>query len=123
MRFVEKVKNIISKLRAAGKTEKEVFEIVKQAADAATVIKNPEIKQIPEIRIRADTENLQNALKQVGISAKEALSAFEALYKVREPERSNNWRKYHGLPLKRRGGKRSGRKKGNDRTTKNTDVS
>ena len=85
MKFAEKVKNIISKLRAAGKTEKEVFEIVKQAADAATVIKKPEIKQIPEIRIRADTENLQNALKRVGISAKEALSAFEALYKVREP--------------------------------------
>lgn len=111
MKFVEKVKNIISKLRAAGKTEKEVSEIVKQAADAATVIKNPEIKQIPEIRIRADTENLKNALKRVGISAKEALSAFEVLYKVREPERSNNWRKYHGLPLKRQGGKRSGRKK------------
>ena len=123
MKFAEKVKNIISKLRAAGKTEKEVSEIVKQAADAATVIKKPEIKQIPEIRIRADTENLQNALKRVGISAKEALFAFEALYKVREPERSNNWRKYHGLPLKRRGGNRSGRKKGNDRIAKDADVS
>lgn len=58
MKFAEKVKNIISKLWAAGKTEKEVSEIVKQAADAATVIKKLEIKQIPEIRIRADTENL-----------------------------------------------------------------
>lgn len=43
--------------------------------------------------------------------------------KKRESERSNNWRKYHGLPLKRRGGKRSGRKKGNDCTAKNADVS
>lgn len=31
MKFAEKVKNIISKLRAAGKTEKEVSEIVKKA--------------------------------------------------------------------------------------------
>ena len=28
MGFVEKVKNVISKLRAAGKTEKEVSEII-----------------------------------------------------------------------------------------------
>lgn len=122
MKFTEKVKNIISKLRAAGKTEKEVSEIIKQATDAATVTKKPEIKQIPEIRIRADTENLQDALKRVGISAKEAISAFEALCKAGEPERSNNWRKYHSLPLKRRGAKRSGRKKGNDRAAKDADV-
>ena len=37
MGFVEKVKNVISKLRAAGKTEKEVSEIIEQAAEAATV--------------------------------------------------------------------------------------
>ena len=39
MGFVEKVKNVISKLRAEGKTEKEVSEIIKQAAEAATVLK------------------------------------------------------------------------------------
>ena len=123
MKFVEKVKSIISKLRAEGKTEKEVSEIIKRAADAATVIKKPEIKQIPEIRSRADTENLQNALLRVGISVKEAIQALQTLYKVGEPERSNNWRKYHGLPLKRRGGKRRGRRKGNDTTAKDADVS
>ena len=32
MGFVEKVKNVISKLRAEGKTEKEVSEIIEQAA-------------------------------------------------------------------------------------------
>ena len=35
MGFVEKVKNVISKLRAAGKTEKEGSEIIEQAAEAA----------------------------------------------------------------------------------------
>lgn len=122
MKFVEKMKTIISKLRAEGKTEKEVSEIIKRAADAATV-KNPENKQIPEIRIRADTENLQNALMRVGISAKEAIQALQTLYKVGKPEHSNNWRKYHGLPLKRRGGKRRGRRKGNDTAAKDADVS
>lgn len=122
MKFAEKVKTIISKLRAEGKTEKEVSEIIKRAADAATV-KNPEIKQIPETRIRADTENLKNALMRVGISAKEAISALQTIYKAGKPEHSNNWRKYHGLPLKRRGGKRSGGKTANDRTAKNADVS
>ena len=37
MGFVEKVKNVISKLRAAGKTEKEVSEIIEQAARLAAV--------------------------------------------------------------------------------------
>ena len=32
MNFAEKVKNIISKLRAAGKTEKEVSEIIKKGS-------------------------------------------------------------------------------------------
>lgn len=35
MGFVEKVKNVISKLRAAGKTEKEVSEIIEQAAEGS----------------------------------------------------------------------------------------
>lgn len=46
MGFVEKVKNIISKLRAAGKTEKEVSEIIEQAAEAATVLKKTESRNI-----------------------------------------------------------------------------
>lgn len=46
MGFVEKVKNVISKLRAAGKTEKEVSEIIEQAAEAATVLKKRNLRSI-----------------------------------------------------------------------------
>lgn len=46
MGFVEKVKNVISKLRAAGKTEKEVSEIIEQAAEAATVLKRRNLRNI-----------------------------------------------------------------------------
>lgn len=88
MGFVEKVKNVISKLRAAGKTEKEVSEM------------------------------------KVGISVKEALTAFESIYRLRRQEKSNNWRKYHGLPLKRsKGGKRRGDRKRNDSNSENTGIS
>lgn len=103
MGFVEKVKNVVSKLRAAGKTEKEVSEIIEQAAGG---------------------ENLQDALLKVGISAKEALTAFESIYRLRRQEKSNNWRKYHGLPLKRsKGGKRRGDRKRNDSNSENTGIS
>lgn len=103
MGFVEKVKNVISRLRAAGKTEKEVSEIIEQAAGG---------------------ENLQDALLKVGISAKEALTAFESIYRPRRQEKSNNWRKYHGLPLKRsKGGKRRGDRKRNDSNSENAGVS
>ena len=107
MGFVEKVKNVISKLRAEGKTEKEVSEIIEQAAEAATVLKKTESPEHPEKIKAAGGENLQDALLKVGISAKEALTAFESIYRPRRQEKSNNWRKYHGLPLKRsKGGKR-----------------
>lgn len=46
MGFVEKVKNVISRLRAAGKTEKEVSEIIEQAAEAATVLKRRNLRNI-----------------------------------------------------------------------------
>lgn len=46
MGFVEKVKNVISKLRAEGKTEKEVSEIIEQAAEAATVLKRRNLRNI-----------------------------------------------------------------------------
>lgn len=118
MGFVEKVKNVISKLRAAGKTEKEVSEIIEQAAEAATVLKKTESPEHPEKIKAAGGENLQDALLKVGISAK------EALYRPRRQEKSNNWRKYHGLPLKRsKGGKRRGNRKRNDSNSENTGIS
>lgn len=124
MGFVEKVKNVISKLRAAGKTEKEVSEIIEQAAEAATVLKKTEPPEHPEKIKAAGGENLQDALLKVGISAKEALTAFESIYRLRRQEKSNNWRKYHGLPLKRsKGGKRRGDGKRNDSNSENTGIS
>ena len=78
----------------------------------------------PEKIKAAGGENLQDALLKVGISAKEALTAFESIYRLRRQEKSNNWRKYHGLPLKRsKGGKRRGDRKRNDSNSENTGIS
>lgn len=124
MGFVEKVKNFVSKLRAAGKTEKEVQKIITQAAETATVLKKPESPEHPEESKAAGGESLQDALSKAGISAREALTALESIYRPRRQEKSNNWRKYHGLPLKRsKGGKRRGDRKRNDSNSENTGVS
>lgn len=69
-------------------------------------------------------EKLQDALSNAGITVKEALTAFEGIYRPRRQEKSNNWRKYHGLPLKRsKGGKRRGDRKRNDSNSENAGVS
>lgn len=124
MGFVEKVKNIVSKLRAAGKTEKEVQEIIKQAAEASTVVKNTQYSERVKESVVVAGENLQDALKRVGISAREAMTACEKIHKLTRQEKSNNWRKYHGLPLKRKkGGKRRGDRKRNDSSSENAGIS
>lgn len=124
MGFVEKVKNFVSKLRAAGKTEKEVQKIITQAAETATVLKKTESPEHPEESKAAGGESLQDALSKAGISVREALTALESIYRPRRREKSNNWRKYHGLPLKRsKGGKRRGDRKRNDSNSENTGVS
>ena len=121
MGFEEKVKNIIIRLRAAGKTRKEVSETILLAAERATVTIEP-----PEYsgKIKAAGESLQDAFQKVGITVREAMATFECRCKPIRQEKSNNWRKYHGLPLKRsKGGKRRGDRKRNDSNSENAGIS
>lgn len=84
MGWIEKVKSIICGLKAAGKSENEIEQIVQQAADKATV--GGRCKEVNHERIWID-----------GIP-----------YKVAVPKRcetrteSNNWKKMHGLPMRRK---------------------
>lgn len=84
MGWIEKVKGIICGLKAFGKSEKEIEQIVQQAADKATV--GGRCKEVNYEKIWID-----------GIP-----------YKVAVPKRcetrteSNNWRKMHGLPMRRK---------------------
>ena len=59
-----------------------------RAAEAATVLKKTESPEHPEKIKAAGGENLQDALLKVGISAKEALTAFESIYRLRRQEKS-----------------------------------
>jgi len=123
MGIMEMVRGIISGLRAAGKTAKEVSEIVEQAADRATV---PSVVQPQAAEAVSQAEDtLHDALVKAGISAKEALDAFEGFHRARMQTRSNNWRKYHGLPMRRAGGgrRRGGKGKRDDRYSKDAGIS
>lgn len=82
MGWIEKMKSIICNLKASGKSEKEIEQIVQEAADKATV---------------------GGELKSKRQDAADALTyavAVQARYKARME--SNNWRKMHGLPMRRK---------------------
>lgn len=80
MGWIEKVKSIICGLKVPGKSEKEIEQIVQQAADKATVGGKTEVKPIPPL---FGDEYMK-----------------QARYKARTE--SNNWRKMHGLPMRRK---------------------
>lgn len=76
MKFAEKVKTIISKLRAEGKTEKEVSEIIKRAADAPLMIDVP----VYEDRMNPDTgknERVQVGTREVVNGERERLMIIQ----------------------------------------------
>jgi hypothetical protein len=88
MGWIERMKSIICGLKASGKSEKEIEQIVQQAADKATV----------------------GGGSEYGIKAQDAVDALtyavaaQARYRVRTE--SNNWRKMHRLPMRRKGKRR-----------------
>lgn len=82
MGWIEKVKNIICGLKASGKSEKEIEQIVQQAADKATVGGEPKSK------------------RQDAVDALTYAVVAQARYKARTE--SNNWRKMHRLPMRRK---------------------
>lgn len=169
MGWIEKVKSIICGLKASGKSEKEIEQIVQQAADKATVGGKTEVKPIPPLfgdeymkqaRMGMLTSfgipapllggrygglsEFQSAMRPIppmphinlnfvssdgfgsgnmgdgwmwidgigmtakgyGIKMQDAVDALayavaaRARYKVRTE--SNNWRKTHGLPMRRK---------------------
>lgn len=82
MGWIEKAKSIICGLKTSGKSEKEVEQIVQEAADKATVGGEPKSK------------------RQDAVDALTYAVAAQARYEARTE--SNNWRKMHGLPMRRK---------------------
>lgn len=88
------LKGIIDRFRAMGKTENEISSIVEAAADKATV--NPNVAknenpQKPEIKIETTAEAFVEAVLQMS-----------SLRDAENRKNTNNWRKMHGLPMRRK---------------------
>lgn len=104
MGWIEKVKGIICGLKASGKSEKEIEQIVQQAADKATVGGEAKDRYYFETTIRID--NVVREMRKCGIKVRDALDAFayavavQGRYETRKE--SNNWKKMHGLPMRRK---------------------
>ena len=92
-----------------GKTENEILSIVEAAADKATV--NPDVAknenpQKPEIKIETTAEAFVEAVLQMGTTLQQAKTAILKMSSLRDAENrknTNNWRKMHGLPMRRNG--------------------
>lgn len=98
----------IDRFRAIGKTENEISSIVEAAADKATV--NPDVAknenpQKPEIKIETTAEAFVEAVLQMGTTLQQAKTAILKMSSLRDAENrknTNNWRKMHGLPMRRK---------------------
>lgn len=74
------VKSVIEHFRKAGKTEKEISNMIEQAADKATVNKGiaekKEYKK-PEIKAKTTAEQFVEAVMQTGVTAEQVKRGVE----------------------------------------------
>ena len=102
------LKGIIDRFRAMGKTENEISSIVEAAADKATAnpdVTKPEKPREPEIKVETTAEAFVEAVLQTGVTMKRAKTAILKMSSSRNAENrknTNNWRKMHGLPMRRK---------------------
>lgn len=102
------LKGIIDRFRAMGKTENEISSIVEAAADKATV--NPDVAknenpQKPEIKVETSAEQFVEAVMQTGVTAEQVKTAIMKMcdsQRCTNRQNTNNWRKMHGLPMRRK---------------------
>ncbi len=102
------LKGIIDRFRAMGKTEKEISGIIETAADKATAnpdVTKPEKPKKPEIKIETTAEAFVEAVLRTGTTlqqAKTAILKMSSLRDAKNRKNTNNWRKMHGLPMRRK---------------------
>ena len=102
------LKGIIDRFRAMGKSEKEISGIIETAADKATVnpdVTKPEKPREPEIKIETTAEAFVEAVLRIGATLQQAKTAILKMSSLRDAENrknTNNWRKMHGLPMRRK---------------------
>lgn len=126
MGWIDYLKDVVKGLRATGKSEQEIEKMVSNAADKATV--TPPVVVTISAEGRAAFERQMAAVaevaKKAGTDARDAVDAMSyavdamrtaasfgttASLKTYFDRESNNWRKMHGLPMRRKRGKQHGR--------------
>ena len=102
------IKRIIERFRASGKTENEISSIIEEAADKASVnrdaLKKKEYKK-PEITVTTSAEEFVEAVMRMGVTmeqAKTAILKMNSLQNEENRKNTNNWRKMHGLTMRRK---------------------
>lgn len=102
------LKDIIDRFRSMGKSEKEISEIIEVAADRATAnpdVTKPEKPKESEITIKTTAEAFVDAVLRMGATMQQAKTAILKMSSLRDVEKrknTNNWRKMHGLPMRRK---------------------
>lgn len=102
------LKGIIDRFRAMGKSKKEILDIIEAAADKATVnpdVTKPEKPREPEIKIETTAEAFVEAVLQMGTTLQQVKMAILKMSSLRDAgnrKNTNNWRKMHGLPMRRK---------------------
>lgn len=90
------------------RTEKEISGIIETAADKATAnpdVTKPEKQREPEIKIETTAEAFVEAVLRMGTTLQQAKTAILKMSSLRDAENrknTNNWRKMHGLPMRRK---------------------
>lgn len=115
MGFMEIAKGIIAKIRAMGKTESEIEHIVEKASEQTSANKDAlqEIERDNSNIKRQDSmDALTYALKMAGITANDAAKVMQSLKDRKSTKKTNNWRRMHGLPMRRKLNRRKRRERG-----------
>ena len=98
------VKNVIEHFRKAGKTENEISDMIEQAAVNKGVTEKKEYKR-PEIKVETSAEQFVEAVMQTGVTAEQVKTAIMKMcdsQRCTNRQNTNNWRKMHGLPMRRK---------------------
>lgn len=108
MKLFSMLQDVILGLRKSGKTEKEISGIIEEAADKATVnrgVENTQKVKKPEIKVETTAEAFVEAVLQTGVTMEQAKTAILKMSSSQNAENrknTNNWRKMHGLPMRRK---------------------
>lgn len=149
MGFVDALKGVLAKVRAMGKTEKDILNAVENAAEKATVNREALRAMIEpaERKFETEAERVSEKLREVNEQAAKTFENFAhavkegakgvndfaeamayaiiAQQRYEKRKNTNNWRRMHGMPMKREVNRRKSceRRKRADNHPKNTNVS